>query len=370
MKQLLSIVRLALAFRPRRSRTRTRKRRTWRRAAPMAASGAMGMDAKRRQDAAARDGFREEAAPDAAKNSFIKKCESDAARGVRRQGGREEARRRGQDELHQEVRRLTPSRRRRLSPAQAPRRRRSRAWHKLAPWKPAGPGAARRAVRCLRHAVRRLQRRRRSPSACSPAPASGSRVLWRDKQIEYTRLTLDERPDRAAFATAPGPACASPRAASASRSTPAPRTQLMSLLPAIWRLPREPRGAADAQAARRARRHPAATATPTCSAVVVQCRLRRPARSGAERRRRRPLQDRSGHLRPRHRSARSWPPREVLFVSSNCWDAIGATWFGYTTLWVNRFGLPLDELGAAPTRIGTSPARRARLLRLPGEHLP
>ena len=46
--------------------------------------------------------------------------------------------------------------------------------------------------------------------------------------------------------------------------------------------------------------------------------------------------------------------REVLFVSSNCWDAIGATWFGYTTLWINRFGLPLDELGAAPTRIGTN----------------
>lgn len=45
---------------------------------------------------------------------------------------------------------------------------------------------------------------------------------------------------------------------------------------------------------------------------------------------------------------------EVLFVSSNCWDAIGATWFGYTTLWINRFGLPLDELGAAPTRTGTS----------------
>jgi 2-haloacid dehalogenase len=44
---------------------------------------------------------------------------------------------------------------------------------------------------------------------------------------------------------------------------------------------------------------------------------------------------------------------EVLFVSSNCWDAIGATWFGYTTLWINRFGLPLDELGTAPTRIGT-----------------
>ena len=44
---------------------------------------------------------------------------------------------------------------------------------------------------------------------------------------------------------------------------------------------------------------------------------------------------------------------EVLFVSSNCWDAIGATWFGYTTLWINRFGLPFDELGAEPTRTGT-----------------
>lgn len=48
------------------------------------------------------------------------------------------------------------------------------------------------------------------------------------------------------------------------------------------------------------------------------------------------------------------PASEVLFVSSNCWDAIGATWFGYTTLWINRFGLPLDELGAAPTRTGTN----------------
>jgi 2-haloacid dehalogenase len=46
-------------------------------------------------------------------------------------------------------------------------------------------------------------------------------------------------------------------------------------------------------------------------------------------------------------------PADVLFVSSNCWDAIGATWFGYTTLWINRFGLPLDELGARPTRTGT-----------------
>jgi 2-haloacid dehalogenase len=48
------------------------------------------------------------------------------------------------------------------------------------------------------------------------------------------------------------------------------------------------------------------------------------------------------------------PAREIVFVSSNCWDAIGATWFGYTTLWVNRFGLPLEQLGTEPTRTGTS----------------
>mgnify|MGYP003536845489 FL=1 len=48
------------------------------------------------------------------------------------------------------------------------------------------------------------------------------------------------------------------------------------------------------------------------------------------------------------------PARQILFVSSNGWDAIGATWYGYTTLWVNRQGLPLEQLGTEPTRIGTS----------------
>ena len=48
------------------------------------------------------------------------------------------------------------------------------------------------------------------------------------------------------------------------------------------------------------------------------------------------------------------PARDILFVSSNGWDAIGATWHGYTTLWVNRAGLPLEELSTTPTRIGSS----------------
>lgn len=48
------------------------------------------------------------------------------------------------------------------------------------------------------------------------------------------------------------------------------------------------------------------------------------------------------------------PARDILFVSSNGWDAIGATWHGYTTLWVNRAGLPLEQLGTEPSHIGTS----------------
>ncbi len=45
--------------------------------------------------------------------------------------------------------------------------------------------------------------------------------------------------------------------------------------------------------------------------------------------------------------------RQILFVSSNCWDAIGAHWYGYTTFWVNRTGAPLECLDAAPDHVGT-----------------
>jgi 2-haloacid dehalogenase len=43
---------------------------------------------------------------------------------------------------------------------------------------------------------------------------------------------------------------------------------------------------------------------------------------------------------------------EILFVSSNAWDALGATWFGFTTLWVNRQGLPSETIGPPPTYVG------------------
>jgi 2-haloacid dehalogenase len=48
------------------------------------------------------------------------------------------------------------------------------------------------------------------------------------------------------------------------------------------------------------------------------------------------------------------PPEKIVFVSSNSWDALGAAWYGYTTLWVNRGGLPFEELGTQPTRTASS----------------
>lgn len=42
---------------------------------------------------------------------------------------------------------------------------------------------------------------------------------------------------------------------------------------------------------------------------------------------------------------------EVLFVSSNGWDAASARAFGFRVLWVNRAGEPLDRLPDAPDRI-------------------
>lgn len=42
------------------------------------------------------------------------------------------------------------------------------------------------------------------------------------------------------------------------------------------------------------------------------------------------------------------PTQELLFVSSNAWDALGATWYGFQTCWVNRQNLPLERLGPPP----------------------
>jgi 2-haloacid dehalogenase len=47
-------------------------------------------------------------------------------------------------------------------------------------------------------------------------------------------------------------------------------------------------------------------------------------------------------------------PREIVFVSSNGWDVSAGAWFGFRTFWVNRAGLPREELGVAPEAEGST----------------
>ena len=47
-------------------------------------------------------------------------------------------------------------------------------------------------------------------------------------------------------------------------------------------------------------------------------------------------------------------PKDILFVSSNAWDVIGAGWFGLNTFWVNRQNLPFEEIGPKPTYTGAN----------------
>jgi 2-haloacid dehalogenase len=45
---------------------------------------------------------------------------------------------------------------------------------------------------------------------------------------------------------------------------------------------------------------------------------------------------------------------EILFVSSNAWDALAAKWFGFDVFWVNRQGHPYEEIGEKPNYEGNS----------------
>jgi 2-haloacid dehalogenase len=45
------------------------------------------------------------------------------------------------------------------------------------------------------------------------------------------------------------------------------------------------------------------------------------------------------------------PARRIGFVSSNCWDAVGAQSYGFTAFWINRSGAPVDRHGTPPRHI-------------------
>lgn len=43
---------------------------------------------------------------------------------------------------------------------------------------------------------------------------------------------------------------------------------------------------------------------------------------------------------------------QIAFAAFAGWDAVGARWFGYPSVWVNRLGRPVEALGASPDATG------------------
>lgn len=61
-------------------------------------------------------------------------------------------------------------------------------------------------------------------------------------------------------------------------------------------------------------------------------------------------------------------PQDCLFVSSNGWDICGAAWFGYSTFWVNRAAAPIEVLGVSPDGEGRSLNDLLQYVRQRGGH--
>jgi 2-haloacid dehalogenase len=53
------------------------------------------------------------------------------------------------------------------------------------------------------------------------------------------------------------------------------------------------------------------------------------------------------------------PREQIAFAAFGGWDAAGARWFGYPTFWVNRLGVPQEELAPAPDGSGPTLAELA-----------
>ena len=48
------------------------------------------------------------------------------------------------------------------------------------------------------------------------------------------------------------------------------------------------------------------------------------------------------------------PKSEIAFVAFAGWDAAGASWFGYPTLWLNKSSAPAERLDATPALVSSS----------------
>ena len=188
-------------------------------------------------------------------------------------------------------------------------------------------------------------------------PRFGERLaaLWRDKQIEYTRLVSMSDPSGARYRpfwelTRAGLRYAALRFG--LTLTPESEGRLMEQYLHLAAFP-ENRGVLESLAARGIRAGVLSNGDPGMLGAVVRnagfADLLNPVLSVDPTRRFKtdPATYALGV------QALGVSASEILFVSSNCWDVVGATWFGYTAFWVNRFGLPLEQLDTPPAHTGS-----------------
>ncbi|MDE2611896.1 MAG: haloacid dehalogenase type II [Burkholderiales bacterium] len=189
-------------------------------------------------------------------------------------------------------------------------------------------------------------------------PGHGDRLalLWRDKQIEYTRLVTMSAPDGARYRPFWDLTRAALRQAAARLALALDaraEEQLMNQYRHLSAFP-ENREVLAELARRGIRAGVLSNGDPDMLAVAVKsaglASLLDPVLS-VHAARRFKTDPAAYALGP---AALGLAVRDILFVSSNAWDAIGATWFGYTTLWVNRGAAPPEQLDTQPTHVGRS----------------
>lgn len=73
-------------------------------------------------------------------------------------------------------------------------------------------------------------------------------------------------------------------------------------------------------------------------------------------------------FKPDHRAYELGPSafklhrEEIAFSAFGGWDAAGAKWFGFPTFWVNRLGVPPEELGPGPDATGPTLSELAQFV--------
>jgi 2-haloacid dehalogenase len=181
--------------------------------------------------------------------------------------------------------------------------------------------------------------------ALFPGKGRAISLRWRDKQIDYSRLrTLSGR--YADFFAITGDALDFSCAFEKVTLTPAARDELMGIyerLPAHREVPA-------ALAALHARGLKLAVLTNGNETMVGKA-LAAAGIAGlfahvlsVERVRKFKTAPEAYQLGPEAFRA---PAHELVFVSSNGWDAAGAAWFGYRAFWINRADAPRERLDAA-----------------------